>query len=106
MTHATFPQNGPDDRAPCHTAITLANGYKAAGVTIYSIGYDLGNTNCTGSGFHKKKSGGGYTACTAGTSGCYHHRDAITESPTITSYTTLTQIASPGKFYNAPSGVN
>jgi hypothetical protein len=99
---ATFPQGGGDDIAPCHTAINLANTYKAQGVTIYSIGYALGNNvNCTGGGFHKQNNNNnGYTNCNAGSSGCYHYRDAVTESPAITSYNTLTQIASPGNFYN------
>jgi hypothetical protein len=100
-----FPQGGGDDIAPCHTAINLANTYKAAGTTIYSIGYALGNNvNCTGGGFHKPNSNGnGYTNCNAGSTGCYHYRDAVTESPTITSYNTLSQIASPGDFYNQPN---
>ena len=103
-THATFPQGGADDQKPCQTAVTLANGYKTAGTTIYTIGYDLGNANCTGGGFHKKNTtGGGYTACNQGTTGCYHYRDAVTESPSITSKSALTQISSTGKFYNQPN---
>jgi Flp pilus assembly protein TadG len=108
QSDATYPQNGLDDRSPCSSAVLLANTYKAAGTTIYTIGYALGNNNCTGGGFHKKVSGGGYTLCTAGTAGCYHFRDAVTENPintvtansTITSNQTLGWIASPNKFWN------
>ena len=44
---ATYPPGNTDDQQPCHTAINLANQYKADDVTIYSIGYALGNKNCT-----------------------------------------------------------
>jgi Flp pilus assembly protein TadG len=52
---AAFPDNAPlyapgntDDTKPCQTAMDLADSYKAAGVTIYSIGYALGtSTECT-----------------------------------------------------------
>ena len=100
-----FPQNGVDDQQPCHTAISLANTYKAAGTTIYSIGYALGNNvNCTSGEFHKKNSKGNWVdGCTAGTSGCYHYASSNDESPAITSYNTLSQIASPGDFYNQPN---
>jgi Flp pilus assembly protein TadG len=105
---ANYPQGGKDDIAPCSTAVTLANGYKTAGVTIYSIGYALGNNNCTGGGFRKTTGG---ASCLLPTVGCYHVRDAVTENPadtvttnpTITSYETLQWIASPGDFYNQAS---
>ena len=45
---------------------------------------------------------GGYKNCTQGTQGTPHGQSAIPESPLITSYSTLTQIASPGNFYNKP----
>ena len=52
---SAFPDNAPlyppgnaDDEQPCQTAMNLADTYKAAGVTIYSIGYALGtSTKCT-----------------------------------------------------------
>ena len=81
-------------------------------MTIYSIGYALGNVNCTGGDFGpdvkavKDKNGNIITPahpCTPFTAGCYHKADQNTESPTITSYTTLSQIASPGNFYNKAS---
>jgi hypothetical protein len=101
----TYPQGNADDQQPCHTAINLASAYKAAGTTIYSIGYALGsNVYCTAGGFHKKDSFGRWVdGCTAGTSGCYHYASNTDESPAITSYETLSQIASPGDFYNQPS---
>ena len=34
---------------------------------------------------------------------CYHKADDHNESPAITSYNTLSQIASPGNFYNQPN---
>jgi Flp pilus assembly protein TadG len=109
---STYPPDNADDIQPCHTAINLANTYKAQGVTIYSIGYALGNINCTGGGFGpdvpavKDKNGNIVTPkhpCTPFTSGCYHKASQVTESPTITSYNTLSQIASPGNFYNKAS---
>ncbi len=99
-----YPQNNADDQQPCHTAINLASGYKAAGVTIYSIGYALGsNVYCTAGDFHKKNNQGNWVSCTAGTAGCYHYASNTNESPAITSYNTLSQIASPGDFYNQPN---
>ena len=47
VNHGTYPAGGPDDQNPCATAISVAAGYKAAGTTIYSIGYALGNKKCT-----------------------------------------------------------
>ena len=99
-----YPQGNADDQQPCHTAINLANTYKAQGVTIYSIGYALGsNVNCTAGAFHKKNSQGNWVACTQPTAGCYHYAGPTDESPAITSYNTLSQIASPGDFYNQPN---
>jgi hypothetical protein len=102
---ANFPQDGGDDTAPCHTAINLANQYKAAGTTIYSIGYALGNNvKCTQGDFHKKNNNGDWVdGCTAGKAGCYHYASDTDESPSISSYNTLSQIASPGNFYNQPN---
>jgi hypothetical protein len=100
----SYPAGNADDQQPCHTAISLANSYKAAGTTIYSIGYALGsNVNCTAGGFRKKNSQGNWVVCTAGTAGCYHYASPTAESPPITSFSTLSQIASPGDFYNQPS---
>jgi hypothetical protein len=103
-TDPTYPAGNTDDQQPCHTAVNLANSYKAAGTTIYSIGYALGSSvNCTAGGFRKKNSSGNWVSCSAGTAGCYHYASNTDESPAITSFSTLSQIASPGDFYNQPS---
>ncbi len=112
-TDPTYYPGNPDDQSPCHTAINLANQYKSQGVTIYSIGYALGsNTLCTGGDFGpdipavRDSSGNIITPrhpCTPFTAGCYHKADQQNEVPTISSYTTLSQIASPGNFYNQPN---
>ncbi len=48
VNSATFPPNGPDDQRPCQTAIDVAEDIKNDGVTIYSIGYALGDKKeCT-----------------------------------------------------------
>jgi hypothetical protein len=67
-------------------------------VTIYSIGYALGdNVLCTHGGFHDANG----NACTPPAAGCYHYADMSSpETPEISSYTTLSEIASPGDFYN------
>jgi hypothetical protein len=99
-----YPPGNTDDQQPCHTAINLANGYKAAGTTIYSIGYALGNNvDCTAGGFRKRNNQNQWVSCTAGTANCYHYASTTDESPAITSYNTLSQIATPGDFYNQPS---
>jgi|tagenome__1003787_1003787.scaffolds.fasta_scaffold20966569_1 Flp pilus assembly protein TadG len=111
-TDPTYYPGNPDDQQPCHTAINLANTYKSQGVTIYSIGYALGsNVLCTGGNFGPdvpavKKKGVVITPahpCTPFTAGCYHEADVQPEVPNISSFTTLSQIASPGDFYNQPS---
>jgi Flp pilus assembly protein TadG len=99
-----FPVNGSDDQKPCHTAIALAAGYKAAGVTIYSIGYALGNNvHCTAGDFHKKNNQGNWVSCTTPSATCFHYASNTDESPAISSFSTLSQIASPGDFYNQPN---
>jgi hypothetical protein len=108
----TYYPGNADDTQPCHTAVNVANQYKAEGVTIYSIGYALGNSvNCTGGDFGPdvpavKVNGVVVTPahpCTPFTAGCYHKADQNTEVPTITSFQTLSQIASTGNFYNKPN---
>ena len=99
-----YPQGNADDQQPCHTAISLANSYKAQGTTIYSIGYALGNNvNCTAGAFRKRDSQGNWVPCSQPTANCYHYAGPTAESPAITSYNTLSQIASPGNFYNQPN---
>jgi hypothetical protein len=36
----------PGDAQPCHTAINVADAIKADNVSVYSIGYALGNASC------------------------------------------------------------
>ena len=100
----TYPPGNLDDQQPCHTAVNVANDYKAEGVTIYSIGYALGdNVPCSVGGFHAKVDGR-WQDCTPPAADCFHYANMRkTETPAITSYSTLTQIASPGDFYNKPN---
>jgi hypothetical protein len=105
---ATFPQNGIDDQQPCQSGINAATKIKATGTTIYSIGFGLGAaTPCTHGTFMKKASNGSWTtACTTGTTGCYHFASLgnLKESPAITSYVAVSSIASaPADFYNQPT---
>jgi hypothetical protein len=100
-----YPQGNADDQKPCQTAIDVANTYKTQGTTIYSIGYALGgNVNCTAGGFRMRDPATNqWVPCTQPTPGCYHYASPTAESPTLTSYNTLLQIASPGNFYNQPT---
>jgi hypothetical protein len=101
---SAYPPGNADDQQPCHTAVSLADSYKAAGTTIYSIGYALGsNVHCTAGGFRKRNAQNNWVSCTAGTANCYHYASTTDESPAISSYDTLSQIASPGDFYNQPT---
>ena len=118
---ATYPPGNTDDQQPCHTAINLANQYKADDVTIYSIGYALGNKNCTagkwpiipeqttttGSGKNKKTVTIPEHYCDPSNAdendNCYHSQGTKAESPAITSNEALAQIASPGDFHNQPA---
>jgi hypothetical protein len=97
----TYPPGNADDQQPCHTAVNLASTYKQQGVTIYSIGYALGGSvNCTAGGFRTAAG----LPCTPPQAGCFHYANmGQAESPQITSFTTLSQIASPGNFYNQPN---
>ncbi len=102
--NTAYPQNNADDVQPCQTAINVANSYKAQGTTIYSVGYALGNNvECTRGAFRKRDAQNNWQPCTLPTAGCYHYASNTDESPAITSYNTLSQIASPGNFYNQPN---
>jgi len=46
VSNANYPQGGKDDIAPCSTLSLSPAGTRLRGVTIYSIGYALGNNNC------------------------------------------------------------
>jgi hypothetical protein len=50
-----------------------------------------------------KNAQGNWVACTLPTAGCYHYASNTLESPAITSFAALSQIASPGNFYNKPA---
>jgi hypothetical protein len=78
-----YPTNSPYRMQPCHQGVWSAAPIKANGTLIYSIGYDLDAVN------------GGANVCTD-----YNGR---LESPSITAYSALQQIASrPDTFYNKP----
>jgi Flp pilus assembly protein TadG len=115
-----YPPGNLDDEQPCHTAINVADNIKAAGTTIYSIGYALGsNTKCTGGGWTwidavpavKNKKGqiitpaipAHYCDPAVDDEDCKHRASDHNESPTIYSDDTVEDIASPGNFYNKPS---
>jgi hypothetical protein len=99
--NTSYPQGNSDDVQPCHTAVSVANQAKADGTTIYSIGYALGNNvKCTTGGFNLNPGQGDWQQCSQPTPGCKHFASNNKESPTINSYETLSQIASPGNFYN------
>jgi hypothetical protein len=117
-----YPPGNPDDQQPCNTAINLANSYKTAGTTIYSIGYALGNKNCTAGDWPYidavpavKKNGKIVTEaipahyCDPATEdNCDHSQGTTAEvgadgKTTITSNATLAAVASVGDFYNQPS---
>jgi Flp pilus assembly protein TadG len=116
LNDPTYPPGNADDIQPCHTAINVANAAKAAGTTIYSIGYALGtNVDCTAGQYPwipRVAASHGNPAVAAhwcdpsmGDSNCYHSAgdSSQPESPVITSTQTLTQIASTGDFYNQPN---
>ena len=118
VNDAKYPAGGPDDQAPCHTAINLAKDYKAAGTTIYSIGYALGDKNCTQGDWpyiaaewndkHTKIITPAHYCDPSNKDerdGCYHSQGGKDnpESPAITSNATLLAIASPNDFYNKAS---
>ncbi len=69
---------------PCHQGITSAASVKSRGTKIYSIGYDLNAL------------GGGANICQSYT--------GSNESPSITAYSTISQISSgSGYFFNQPA---
>jgi Flp pilus assembly protein TadG len=70
---------------PCHQGVNSAATIKATGTLIYSIGYDLDALN------------GGANICQNGVSGA-------NESPAITAYSAISQIATnSGTFFNRPN---
>ncbi|MGZ8687303.1 MAG: vWA domain-containing protein, partial [Gaiellaceae bacterium] len=82
---SSYPANSPYRKQPCRQGVTSAGYAKAKGTLVYSIGYDLDAQN------------GGANRCEVGYGG-------PAESPAITAYQALQQIASnPGAFYNQPT---
>lgn len=76
--------SSPYRKQPCHQGVTSAANIKARGTIIYSIGYDLDALN------------GGANKC-----GTWDNKN---ESPAITAYSALQQIASgPETFHDKPS---
>jgi Flp pilus assembly protein TadG len=81
-----YSMSSPYRKQPCHQGITSANNAKAKGTVVYSIGYTL------------NAQGGGANRCQA------YSYDGPDESPSITAYQALQQIASNGNtFYNQPA---
>jgi Flp pilus assembly protein TadG len=79
-----YSSSSPYRKQPCHQGVWSAAPIKSKGTLIYSIGYDLDALN------------GGANKCETW--------DSKPESPTITAYQALEQIASgPSHFYNKPS---
>jgi Flp pilus assembly protein TadG len=115
VNSTAYPPGNADDQQPCNTAINLATAYKNAGTTIYSIGYALGNKNCTagkwpyikGATVNNKFIPAHY--CDPATeNNCEHTQGTVSEvandgTTTITSNATLALIASPGDFKNQPT---
>jgi Flp pilus assembly protein TadG len=79
--------NSPYRLSPCHQAINEAAADKAAGVTVYSIAYDLGGTP---------------QYCQNDVGGSQHNQTQ-NESPSILATSALQQIASPGDYYANPN---
>ena len=79
-----YPSNSPYRTQPCHAAITSAATAKNEKFLVYSIGYDLNST-------------------INGDNVCQNAISGADESPSITTFDTLTQLASPGGFYNHPA---
>jgi len=81
-----YPQSSPYRQQPCHQGVTSAGLAKAAGTTIYSIGYTLNGM------------GGSAERCLAQS---YNGPD---EQPTITAYDAVSEIASSAStFFNQPA---
>jgi hypothetical protein len=78
-----YSTSSPYRKQPCHQGVNSAATIKSKGTWVYSIGYDLDAVN------------GGANKCETW--------DGKNESPAITAYSALQQIASgPDKFYDKP----
>ncbi|MGZ8783390.1 MAG: pilus assembly protein TadG-related protein [Gaiellaceae bacterium] len=79
-----YPSTSPYRTRPCRQGVTSAATVKSKGTLIYSIGYDLNASN------------GGANEC--------KNMNGNDESPAITAYSAIQQIASsPAAFFNKPS---
>jgi putative Flp pilus-assembly TadE/G-like protein/von Willebrand factor type A domain-containing protein len=81
---AYYSTNSPYRKQPCHQGVTSSSASKSNGTIVYVIGYDLDANN------------GGANKCTSYT--------GANESPSITAYSALSQMASDSKkFYEKTS---
>lgn len=84
-TGPTYLPNGSLYRTqPCNQGVRSAGTIKSRKTTVYTIGYDL-------------------DATAPGTNVCKNGVSGAAESPSITAYSALQQMASPGNFYNHPT---
>ena len=81
-----YSSSSPYRKQPCHQGVSSAAGVKTGGTIIYSIGYDLNAQD------------GGANTCR------YNGFTGPLESPSISAYSALQQIASSSdNFYVEPS---
>jgi hypothetical protein len=84
-TGPTYYPSGSSYRTqPCNQGVRSAATIKAKKTVVYTIGYDL-------------------DATAPGTNVCKNGVTNAAESPAITAYSAIQQMASPGNFYNHPS---
>jgi hypothetical protein len=82
---AYYPSSSPYRRQPCRQGVNSAGAAKSRGTLIYSIGYDL-------------------DALGGGANQCENVATGVPESPHITAYDAIRQIASNSQtFFNQPS---
>jgi hypothetical protein len=79
-----YPNSSPYRTQPCNQGVRSSATIKAKKTVVYTIGYDL-------------------DASAPGTNVCRNGVTNALESPSITAYSALQQMASPGNFYNHPS---
>lgn len=90
--------SSPYRSTPCRQAVTSAAAATAAGTWVYGIAYDTGSVQCWG----WRSSGTGYDGRSCNKRNGFQFRCA--ESPSITAYSTVQQIASDStKFFNQPN---
>lgn len=82
----SYPQSSPYRATPCHQGVTSSQAIQAAHTIVYSIGYDVGHDICQGL---NKNAQGRYVQGP--------------EQPAITAKQALTNIATPGDYYDQPS---